>query len=335
MYKRFTIEELTKTQTHFFDHLKDIYTARQFPYFKGFLHETMKDSDRVYFFKSNRPLFRIQRMQDETYRFVDEQEKIEVYADMQEVITLHDLFKHTGKLKAIKKDNKTVLNQLMHDFQQGQWNRIHDKPYIVYDIETTFDGEGIKNQHFEMAYSIDSDEDNSEKMQYRYIDRTSMQKYCDYLLTYPGWIIGYNQIGFDNPVLIHNVWYGQAELDILNQKSLDPFLFLKKVLKRRIGLSKVAQSLISAGKTLTSWQEGEALLKEYKKTWEKKLLTKVKKYCKNDVHITLWVVLALLTQQKIYLEDKEYSFTLDDIVSWWSYAQAEKEVVSAETTKLF
>jgi hypothetical protein len=97
-------------------------------------------------------------------------------------------------MKAIKKENKTILNQLMHDFQDGQWNLIDEKPFIVYDIETTFDGPELKHQHFEMAYSIASDENNTEKMQYRYIDRDNMKKYCDYLLNYEGWIIGYNQI---------------------------------------------------------------------------------------------------------------------------------------------
>jgi uncharacterized protein YprB with RNaseH-like and TPR domain len=84
-----------------------------------------------------------------------------------------------------------------------------------------------------------------------------------------------------------NVGYGKAEIDILNQKSLDPFLFLWKLLGKRMSLNNVAQALISSGKTLTSGKEGEELLQQYKKTKNEKLLTKVKKYCKNDVHITL------------------------------------------------
>lgn len=114
-----------------------------------------------------------------------------------------------------------------------------------------------------------------------------MVKYCDYLLAYPGYIVGYNQIWFDNPVLIHNCRYGQKELDILNQKSLDLFLFVQKMTGKRKKLNAVAQALISSEKTLSSGKEGSDLLKEYKKTGDLKALKKVKEYCKNDVHITL------------------------------------------------
>jgi hypothetical protein len=102
---------------------------------------------------------------------------------------MHNLFKNTSQLKAIKQDNKTILDQLMYEYQYGQWNLIEDKPFVVYDIETTFDGPTLKHQHFEMAYSLASDEDNQEKMQYKYIDTTNMKRYCDYLLAYDGWII--------------------------------------------------------------------------------------------------------------------------------------------------
>jgi hypothetical protein len=162
-------------------------------------------------------------------------------------------------------------------------------------------------------------------MQYKYIDTTNMKRYCDYLLAYDGWIIWYNQIGFDNPVLCMNVWYGKKEIDILNKKSIDPFLFLRKTLWRRMSLNNVAQALISSGKTLTSWKEWEELLQQYKKTGNKKILSKVKKYCKNDVHITLWVFLALLKHKKIHVEGKTYAFGLEDILKKWWRKQAISE----------
>jgi len=293
----------------------------------------MKEWNRVYFFQSNRPFFRIQQNKEWIYRFVDEQEKIEVVATEDDVNTMHNLFKNTSQLKAIKKDNKTILDQLMHEYQWGQRNLIKDKPFVVYDIETTFDGPTLEHQHFEMAYSLASDEDNQEKMQYKYIDETNMKRYCDYLLAYDGWIIWYNQIWFDNPVLCMNVGYGQKEIDILNKKSIDPFLFLRKTLWRRMSLNNVAQALISSGKTLTSGKEWEELLQEYKKTGDKKVLRKVKKYCKNDVHITLWVFLALLKHKKIHVEGKMYEFELQDILKkWWWKKNVEK--IDKNTTLL-
>jgi predicted RecB family nuclease len=182
---------------------------------------------------------------------------------------------------------ENISEAMFREFQQGQYSLIKDKPFLVYDIETTFDGYDFKNQHFEMAYSIQSDDEHAEDMTYRYIDRTNMKKFCDFLLDYDGWIIGYNQIGFDNPVLIKNVGYGDEELAILNKKSIDPFLVFWKLLGKRMSLDAVASILIAEGKTLSSGKEGEQLLQMYKETGQEKFLNKVKKYCKNDVRITL------------------------------------------------
>ena len=97
--------------------------------------------------------------------------------------------KNSHSLKQISQTNKTILEQLIDKYADGSLGMIEDKPYVVYDIETTFTGNRIQDQHFEMAYSIDSGEDNSEKLQYRYIDDLNAQRYCDYLLDYNGWII--------------------------------------------------------------------------------------------------------------------------------------------------
>lgn len=144
----------------------------------------MKEGKRVYFFQANKPYFRIQEQSDGLYRFVDETEKIEVVVSEEEINTMHNLFKNSGQMKSIKQENRTILDQLMHEYQQGQRNLIEDKPFVVYDIETTFDGPLLTNQHFEMAYSLASDDDNTQRMNYKYIDRTNMKKYCDYLLEY-------------------------------------------------------------------------------------------------------------------------------------------------------
>ena len=332
MYKRFTLDELTQLNTWFFDHLKDLYTARQHTFFKGFLQETMQEGKRVYFFKSNKPLFRIQVLSDGRYRFVDEVEKLELLTSEEDVTAMHNLFKNTWEMKAIKKENKTILDQLIHEYQQWQRNLVEDKPYIVYDIETTYTGENIQQQHFEMAYSISSSDDNEQSMQYKYIDRDSMKKYCDYLLGYDGRIIGYNQIWFDNPVLIHNVGYGKAELETLNKKSIDPFLFLWKTLGKRMKLSHVAQALVTSGKTLESGKEGSDLLMQRKKTGDQKALNKVKRYCKNDVHITLWVFLSLLKHQRINIEGKTYEFSLQDLLSKGWYTNNQEQ--SMNTSKV-
>ena len=325
MYKQLSLEDLMKVNTGFFDHLQGIYTKKHHVFFKAFLKETMKEGRRIYFFDRNKPIFRIQLMDDGHYRFVDEIEKLEIFAWEEEVNIMHNLLKNKGKMKAMQKENKTILDQLLYEFQQGQRNLIEDKPFVVYDIETTYTGNGIHEQYFEMAYSISSDEDNSEKLQYRYIDRDAMQRYTDYLLDFDGWIVGYNQIGFDNPVLIHNVWYSKEQLDILNKKSIDPFLFLHKLLGKRMKLSVVAQALVTSWKTLESWAEWSRLLELWKNTWDKKALSKVKKYCKNDVQITLGVFLSLIKNKKINIEGKTYEFTLEDLITKWGINAVIKE----------
>ena len=325
MYKQFTLDELTKVNTGFFDHLHSIYTKKHHTFFKAFLKEMMKEGKRLYFFERNKPLFRIQLLDDGRYRFVDEKEKLELFADENEVNQMHNLLKNKGQMKAMQRDNKTILDQLLYEFQQGQWNLIQDKPFVVYDIETTYTGNGVHDQHFEMAYSISSSDDNSETLQYKYIDRDALQRYVDYLLDYDGRIIGYNQIGFDNPVIIDNLGYTKEQLEILNKKSIDPFLFLYKLLWKRMKLSVVAQALVTSGKTLESWAEGSKLLEQRKNTGDKKALSKVKKYCKNDVQITLGVFLSLIKNKKINIEGKTYEFTLEDIITKWGVDAFVKE----------
>ncbi|USN55914.1 MAG: hypothetical protein H6765_05120 [Candidatus Peribacteria bacterium] len=45
--------------------------------------------------------------------------------------------------------------------------------------------------------------------------------------------------------MIRNVGYGDAELEILNKKSIDPFLVFWKVLGKRMSLDAVASTLIA------------------------------------------------------------------------------------------
>jgi RNase_H superfamily len=287
MYKRLTIDELTSTNTEFFSHLKAIYAKQKHPLFKGFLQSIFTDSSRVYFYNGASPSFRMQKLEDGNYRFVDEAEKLELITNSEGVDTMHNLMKNDRDIQKIAKTNKTILETLMEELQTGILKELLDKPFVTYDIETTYSGERISDQYFEIAYSIASDEISIDALPYKYIDRDSMRKFCDYLIHYPGYIVGYNQIWFDNAVLVHNVGYGQFELDILNQKSLDLMLFVQKMTGKRKKLNAVAQALISSEKTLSSGAEGANLLKERKKTGDAKTLKIVKDYCKQDVAITL------------------------------------------------
>jgi len=320
MYKRLNFDQLTQINTDFFKNLHKMYTRKWHTLFKWFLREVFEDSNSHYFWDGTRPLFRMQKLDTQQYRFVDEKDKIECILDDDGINKVHNLLKNMRQVDKIANDNLTIIEWLFSKCVKWDLQYIQDKPFVTYDIETTYDGEGISHQYFEMAYSV-STHDLSKGLVYNYIDNTSMQRYCDYLLEYPGWIVWYNQIWFDNPVLIHNCGYGQAELDILNMKSIDPFLLLYKLLRKRLKLTKVAESLVSMGKTLDSGAEGSKLLNEYKRTGDKKALNKVKKYCKNDVRITLGIFLYLLEHKKVHIEWESKEFSIQQMIERWNTAK--------------
>ncbi len=58
------------------------------------------------------------------------------------------------------------------------------------------------------------------------------------------------------------------------------------------------------------------LLKEWKKTGDKVTLKKVKDYCKQDVTITLGVLLYFLKHKKLFLEGEEFNFDTDYFLQW-------------------
>lgn len=117
-----------------------------------------EESDSHYFRNGTRPLFRIQKIDDSSYRFVDEKDKIECLLDEDGINQIHNLLKNMRQVDKIAKDNKTILEGLFEKCIKGELQYIQDKPFVTYDIETTYDGESITNQYFEMAYSVSTDD---------------------------------------------------------------------------------------------------------------------------------------------------------------------------------
>jgi len=333
MYKSMTLVELRSHTHNFFTNISLLYTKHNHQNLTSFLTQTLCDEImRFYVFEQNKPVWRCYRLET-WYRIVDEKEKIEAIFSFDEIKILHNLLKDTRALKD-HQQQKSVQQSLLDAFAQGEWALIAWKPYVVYDIETTFYGSLISDQHFEMAYSIDTRTAMEHWWTYLYTDAKQCKELCDFLLSYDWYIVGYNHLAFDNPVLIHNAWYGPHELALLNKKSIDPFLFLWKMTWRRMSLNNVAQALIDTGKTLSSGKEWEQLLKERKKTWNNRILQKVKEYCKNDVEITLWVFLYLITYKSIQVDDATHTFTLDHLFSLWT-KQEDDAVDSLLTGSLF
>jgi len=215
--------------------------------------------------------------------------------------------KSKGKVK--QNSTQSIQQVLETAFLAGDMDTIQGKPYLVYDIETQMTTGDMLKQKFMMAYVIDSID-----KKYRYVNFETLPKFVDYMLKFDGYIIGYNQIWFDNPVCVHNIGGDESITEQLNAKSIDVMVFLQNMIGRRMKLTKVAESLISTGKTLDSGLEAQQLYEEYEKTGLKSLLEKVKRYCKNDVKMTLLVFLYVMYYKELHHDDTTSSYTTTDII---------------------
>ena len=321
MYKRMSIDELTAVNSKFFDNLWDLMRKHGHHLLTWRVRQMCDECNRTYYFNGPKPQFRVYKKTNE-YRFIDEEERIDLVVPQDNLSALHNILKNKGKLIEISK-NISVMDSLIDDYMGNMVNTIDRKPFIVYDIETTT----ARNwkQVFEMAYSIRSNADHSEWLVWDYVDKENMQEYVDSLLDYDGWIIGYNNFHFDNPVLLENAWRSAKELEALNQKSLDPFVVIQKLLWRRMGLWNLAGALIGAEKILSSGAEWAEYLKKYNETWQQRYLDKVKEYCKNDVLITLWVILYFLTYNNIRFDGQSHTIDESVFLKLWSYRKDEEE----------
>jgi hypothetical protein len=60
----------------------------------------------------------------------------------------------------------------------------------------------ISSTEFLLGYAM---EVRDGKMVYDYIDKDGLKAFTQKMLEFDGYIIGYNNIAFDNPVCIHNI----------------------------------------------------------------------------------------------------------------------------------
>ena len=104
----------------------------------------------------------------------------------------------------------------MDEFKTGKYSKILDKPYLVYDIETTTIDD-LRSAKFLLAYAMFP---NGEKMNYVGIMQVDLKALVDEMLAFDGCIVGLNQICFVNPVSARNVGNGDREVEILNQKRM-------------------------------------------------------------------------------------------------------------------
>ncbi len=324
MYKKFTYKQLFEVKTWFVRNLKKLYTNKRYTYLKEFLKDSCKYWNCVYFFEANSPIFKIE-LNEDYYTLSDEKEKIQINMSQEEINLLHNQLKNEKKLNKQIKENKTISTTLFDEFKSWEYEKIEWKPYLVYDIETVGNINNLRSMKFMIAYAVISNENQLKSIKYRLVDENAVKRFVDFMLDFDWWIIWYNNIYFDNPVSIYNTDYDDEKIDILNKKSIDLFLFIRNLTWKRIWLDKVSSSLLWIWKTLESWLEWEQYLKEYMQDWNQEAYKKVKSYCRNDVKMTLGVLLYFLKHNKIHIWEKEFNYNIKDIVKLWNSKKTKKD----------
>jgi hypothetical protein len=152
------------------------------------------------------------------------------------------------------------------------------------------------------------------KMTYEYIDQEWLNAFVQKMLDFDWYIVGFNSIAFDNIVSVYNIGGHEEDIKKINEKSIDLFLFVWAVTGKRLGLNKIAEALVNISKTLSSWAEWEILYKKYLEENDVQALEEFKKYCKNDVRMTMLVFLYFMHFKKLFIEWEEITFTLEDLI---------------------
>lgn len=329
MYKRFTIRDLSTIKNNFIQNLTYVIKKENCQLLNDFLKLIFKNSDNAYYFFRGEPTFRIFKS-GETVTLVDEKEKNEIILDREWLASLNYLVKNAIIKKNQKVVQKSIETILLDEFKAWTFANVLWKPFLVYDIETKANTENIKETEFLIAYSL---EPQDTKMTYEYVDKKGLDKFVQKLLDFDGYIVWYNNIFFDNPVCIYNTTKNEDDLKILNDKSLDVFVFIRNLTWKRLWLNKVSSALVWVQKTLQSWLEGEKLYNEYIKTQNEDLLKEFKEYCKNDVRMTALVLLYLIHYKRIFIEWDEINFTIEDLLekskSVW-HKKEEKKIISKD-----
>lgn len=311
MYKRFWLNDIKSIQNSFLQHFLNIIKKEKNLNLWDFLKRIFKQWDDIYYFERWEPIFRVSQDKGQLI-LIDEKDRIEIRLNNEDKSELNNMLKLSLTKKQKTWPQKSIESILLEEFRNWKYWEIFGKPYIVYDIETTSNTNDVKQFKFLIWYCMQPQKDNT--MSYEYIDQEHLASFVKKLLEFDWYIIWFNNIGFDNPVCIYNVGLWQQEIDILNSKTIDIFMFIWNLTWKRLKLNKVAETFIWSGKTVESWVEAEKLRKQYEETWDKQYLEEYKKYCKNDVRITALSLLYLLHFKKIFIEGDEILFETQELV---------------------
>lgn len=335
MYKKFTIEELTTIQNNLIPHLYTVIQREKCQWVNDFFKMVFRNWHEVMFFDRGNPLLNIQLI-DNDIHITDEVDNIQIQIPADDKSSLNRLMIRYISKKQRQVWQRTIEQILMDTFVEWKFYSALWKPYIVYDIETALISWEVNEKNFPEYYLwFSMEEIEAGKMQYSCIMMEDLKDFVQKLIDFDGYIIWYNQIYFDNPVSAYNAWLTNEEVKILNEKSLDLYVFFQQLTWRRMWLNKVSDSLVWVSKTLDSWADVESLWKQWKETDDKKILKKIQEYCKNDVRMTALVLMYLLHFKKVDIDNEEYTFDTDKFIELSRPMEKKTDVSNAVNWSLF
>ncbi len=314
MYKKFTMDELSSIQNNLIPHLYTVIQREKCQWVNDFFKIAFKEWNETLFFDRWNPIIRIQLASDKIY-IMDEVDSIQIQIPANDKSELNRLMIRFISKKQKQVWQRTIEQILMDNFVEWKFYSILWKPYIVYDIETSLISGEISGKNYPEYYLWFSMEESEPwKMTYSCIMKDGLADFVQKMLDFDGYIIWFNQIYFDNPVSIYNVWLTENEINILNQKSLDLYVFILQLTGRRMWLNRVSDNLIWLKKTLDSWADVEELRSERQASNDAKIFKKIQEYCKNDVRMTALVLLYLLHFQKVDIDQEEFTFDIEQFI---------------------
>ena len=314
MYKNLSLEEISSLKTSFFKNLAWVLNYLKYNDIKTLINSIKPYEKEIILLKDQSPFFRIET-DDSHIIFRSDADGIQLDLPKDKIIELHrKLTKTTSLVASTSQPEQDIISSLEEKFKQWEFRQVAGKPFLVYDVETLWAPADMESIKYQLGYAILSTDEHMPKLKYKLVGKENLQKFVDYMIGFDWWVVGFNNISFDNRVVVVASAKSPQELEVINQKSLDLFLFVRRLTWRRLGLDKIASALIGVKKTLSSWLEGEKLLLQYQKTGDARLLQKVKNYCKNDVRMTLWILLYFLSYGKLAIDGKNYSFGEEELL---------------------
>ena len=326
-----SLDELSKINTNLIAHLVSVIERERYQGVNDFFKYIFKEGDELMYFERGNVLLTI-ILKDNMIHIIDEVDKVEIEVPFDNKGKLNDMVKRFIIKKGRMTGVKTIEEILMEEFTHQTFSKALWKPYLVYDIETSLIKGDLRDTQYYLGYSFEEDAEG--KGHYECIMEEDLPAFVQKMLDFDGYIVGFNNIYFDNPVCIYNINGTQEQIDQLNAKSIDLFVFIHQIAGKKVGLNKICGDLLQVTKTLDSGADVEAMWKEWKETGKDAIIEDVKKYCKNDVRMTTLLLFYLIYYKKLYIDGEDFLFEPEKLITHGKVIE-EKKPVTIQEQSLF